>query len=66
MIDWPLMKQDVSFLDPATLLGRLAIEKLLYPDQAAKVPNGRIQLAHYEAEAQAVGAFCQRHFLGVF
>lgn len=44
-------QQDVSLLDPATLLSRLVGEKLLYPDQAAKVPGGRIQLTHEEAEA---------------
>lgn len=44
-------QQDVSLLDPAALLSRLVGEKLLYPDQAAKVPGGRIQLTHEKAEA---------------
>lgn len=58
-------QQDVSLLDPATLLGRLAREKMLYPHQAAKVASGRIQLAHEEAEAQAFGTLGQRHLLCV-
>lgn len=39
-------QQNISLLDLAALLSRLVGEKLLYPDQAAEVPGGRIQLTH--------------------
>lgn len=44
-------QQDVPLLYPAALLSRLVGEKLLYPDQAAKILGGRIQLTHEETEA---------------
>lgn len=59
-------QQDVALPDPAAPLRRLAREQLLDPDHAAEVAGGRVQLAHEEAEAQAVGALGQGHLLGVF
>lgn len=48
------------------MLGGLAREQLLYPDQAAEVLGGWVQLTHQEAKSQTVDVFGQSHLLNIF